>query len=177
VITRGASPLPAVAEQQAPLDFLGMKRQFGEDFTRFNPARPASHNATATANRAYGAMADEFNRSVPGAAPLNQRISSLIPVRDRAIQTDFNAGPGERMLNRVARPTGAMFPALFGLHEGGLPGALMAITGQEALSAPTFKMIAARGLHGAGKGLQAAGEASRPLPVLGPAMRKRQERR
>ena len=171
-LVRGAAPVPQVAEEQPAIDFLGMKRQFDKDFIRnWNPAANTK-GALGTARKTYGAMANEFNAAVPGAPELNQRISSLVPVAERARLTDLSAGPGERIINRVTRPTGAMLPAVFGLHEGGIPGLFGALAGQETFASPTAKMLAARTLYGAGKGLEGIGQASRPLVILPPATRQ-----
>jgi hypothetical protein len=150
-LVRGPSPEPVVAAEQTPLDLLKMKRQFGQDFVNWNPVIPRSPGANTVGRQAYHALAQELNDVVPGAESLNQRISSLVPVAQRAKLTDLNAGPIQRGLNRFAAPTGGMIPALFGLREGGLPGLMTMIAGQETLGSPAVRMAAARGLFGGGK--------------------------
>jgi len=153
-LVRGRAPSQVVAPEQSATDFLGMKRQFDKDFiSNWSPAANTK-GQLGVARQAYGEMAREFNSKVPGAAELNQRISSLVPVAKNARLTDLNAGVGERMLNRAGRPTGGLFPLLFGLHEGGIPGAMSAIGLTEGIQAPEVKMIGARSLWGSGKGLQ-----------------------
>jgi hypothetical protein len=161
-IVRGAAPPLSVAQEQPASSLLGMRRQLDTDFIRnWNPAA-STKGALGTARRTYGALSKELDRVVPGASELDQRISSLVPVAERARLTDLNAGPGERILNRVARPTGGLLPLIFGYHEGGPLGALGTVLGQEALSSPTTKMLGARGLHVLGQPLSAA-----PSVVLG----------
>jgi hypothetical protein len=152
-LVHGPSPSPVVAAEQTPSTLLGMKRQFGQDFVNWNPVIPRSPGATGVGRQAYHELAQELNNTVPGAESLNQRISSLIPVAQRAKLTDLNAGPIQHSLNRLHAPTGGMIPALFGLREGGLPGLMAMIAGQETLGSPTVRMMGARGAFGTGKAL------------------------
>jgi hypothetical protein len=152
-LVRGAAPPLEISERQPAPQFLGMKRQFDTDFIRnWNPA-VATKGRLGAAREAYGALASEFNRAVPGAEPLNQRIASLIPAAQRARLTDLNAGLGERILSRMSRPTGGMLPALLGYHEGGIPGAALGMVGAEGAASPVPLMMGARGLYGAGSAL------------------------
>ena len=139
--------------QTAPV-FLGIKRQFGSDFTKFDQARPVSSAARNVGNQAYHALSTEFNSAVPGAADINQTMQSLIPVQQAAESTSHNAGAVERSINRVTRPTGALVAAMFGLREGGIPGMIAALAGQETAASPVVKMGVARGLYAAGKGMK-----------------------
>lgn len=146
-VVSGQAPPLSVAEDQPASSLLGMRRQLNQDFVRnWNPA-VSSKGALGTARRTYGALGNELDRIVPGGKELDQRISSLVPVAERARLTDLGAGPGERAFNRIARPTGGLAPLLFGYHEGGVPGALASLVGQETLSSPTAKMILARRLY------------------------------
>ncbi len=156
---RGATTPPptvgdpaGVAAQQHPSDFLGVKRQFGDDFTKFDAAVPLRDSARKVGNAAYHELSSEFNRAVPGAKPINQQMQSLVPVKDAAQRADEAAGPLERSINRGTRPTGGLAATLFGFHEGGPAGALAIMALQEGLSSPTVKMAVARALYGAGKG-------------------------
>lgn len=142
-----------VAAQQAPLDFLGMKRQFGDDFTKFDAAVPLKDSARKVGNKAYHELSAEFNSAVPGAQPINQRMQSLAPVPDAAQRASERAGSVQRSIDRATRPTGAMAATLFGLHEAGLPGAVAAMTVQDALASPAIRMALARALNGAGNGI------------------------
>ena len=150
----------------APREALDLKRGFGDEFANYNPDVHDSTNALA--KNVYRNLAQQIHEAAPGSQEIDQRIQSLIPAVNRAEAVSRGAGAGQRLLDRVARPTGGLFPLLFGLHEGGIPGMMATMAGQETLSSPTFKMLAARGLYGGGKGLQMAGEAARPVTAVSP---------
>ncbi len=163
ILGPNGQPLPSsvqpqierVAEQQSPSDLLKMKRQFDTDFVSNWSPTANTKGQLGVARQVHHALGSEINRAVPEAAGLNQRISSLIPVERSANMADLSAGPIERGLNRATRPTGALIPAIFGLHEGGVPGLATMLAGQELLSSPTAKMIGARGAYGGGAGAAA----------------------
>lgn len=158
----GPAPAEVVAEKQPAAAALGMRRQLDQDFIRnWNPALNTK-GMLGTARRAYGAVGSELDKAVPGLQHLDQRISGLIPAAQRARMTDLSAGPGERILNRVSRPTGGMLPLIFGYHEGGPLGALGTLIGQETLSSPAAKMMGARGMYKFGQPLSAA-----PSAIIG----------
>lgn len=155
-----------VAPQQDPAVFRSMKRQFGDDFTRFDAAVPLKDSVRKVGNQAYHQMAVEANRAVPGSEEVNQQIQSLIPVQDAAQRTAERAGPVQRSIDRATRPTGGLAATLFGLHKAGIPGAVAAMTVQEALASPTARMALARSLYGGGKTIQLPG-LSRTLNAAG----------
>lgn len=148
---KGKAPSKVISAEQTPLDLLKMKRQFGEDFTKFDAAVPLKDSARKVGNKAYHELASEFNRTVPEAKDINQRMQSLIPVRDAAQRTEERAGVVQRGVDRATRPTGAMAPAIAGGIAGGLPGVVAAMTVQEALASPSVRMALARALYGSGK--------------------------
>jgi hypothetical protein len=167
-IIRGKTPAPVVAAEQPASQFLGMKRQFDRDFVQnWNPTSDTKHGQ-GVARQAYGAMADEFNRAVPGAEQINGRIQSLIPAVDRAEMVSRNAGTLQRAMDRISRPTGALVPALIGRQIGGTPGLLGGLGVPEMISDPFTKMAAARGLYRGGRSLllPAAQRASRLTPLV-----------
>lgn len=154
-VSYGQQPSPQVATQQPASNLLQMKRQFDQDFIKnWNPAA-STKGQLGVARQGYRALGDELENAIPGAAQLNQRISSLIPVAQRARLTDLQAGPIEKTLDRATRPTGGLFPLLFGLHEGGPLGAAGVMAGQEMLGSPAARLIGARTLHAVGKPLNA----------------------
>lgn len=164
----GPLPPPVIADTQSPSDLLAMKRQFNRDFVRnWNPAANTK-GALGVARQAEHELGTEVGRTVPGGAALNQRISSLIPVAERARLTDLQAGPMDRVLNRMTRPTGGFLPILFGFEQGGVPGAALSIAGQETLGSPSARMIAARSLRNAGKGIASplSQRAAQILPLV-----------
>jgi hypothetical protein len=145
-------PGDIVPQQPANL-FRGMKQQFGDDYTKFDMANPRSDSTRAVANQAYHELSSEYNSAVPGAAERNQKIQSLIPAKQWASRTSEREGTVERAIDRATRPTGALTAVLFGLHEGGIAGAMKMLGIQEALASPTVKMAGARGAYATGKAL------------------------
>lgn len=167
-LVRGVSPEPIIAADQPASEFLGMKRQFDKDFiSNWNPTANTKHGL-GVARQAYNAMADELNRTVPGAERINGRIQSLIPAVDRAETVAHNAGAVQKVIDRFSRPTGALTPALIGERIGGIPGALAGLGLTEAVSDPMAKMLAARGLYGTGRLLRSpvVTRGSQVMPLL-----------
>lgn len=148
------TPSGDVAAKQDPLQFLAMKRQFGDDFTKFDAAVPLKDSTRQVGNKAYHQLSTEFNRAVPGAQPVNQKIQSLAPVKEGAQRAEEGAGGVQRSIDRGTRPTGGLAATLFALHEKGIFGAAAVMAAQEMLASPTAKMAAARSLYGPGKMIQ-----------------------
>lgn len=157
-----------IAPVQYPTDFLSLKRQFGKDWTKFDANIPLKSDTRKVGNQAYHEMSTEFNREVPGAQPINQKMQSLVPVKEGAQRAGERVGPLERSVDRATRPTGGMLPTLFGMQAGGPAVALAVLAMQEGLSSPTVKMAIARSLFGAGKGVKSPAT-SRTLNTLGVA--------
>lgn len=143
----GASYPPQISPSEA----LDLKRGFGDEFATFNPDLHTSTNALA--KNVYGQLRRGIHESAPGTQEIDQRIQSLIPAIHRAETISRGAGLGERVLNRISRPTGGMLPALLGFHEGGVPGAALGMVGSEAAASPVPLMIGARSMFGAGRGV------------------------
>jgi hypothetical protein len=166
--TDSTTGLP-LAQDQTPTGLLQMKRGLDSDFIRNWSPLTGSRPALGQARQAYGNLADEFHASAPGTQNLDQRISSLIPVANRADIMSRAPGVMENTLNRFRVPTGALTGAVgggaAGYHEGGLPGAVagagMGALLPSVISSPTTQMIMARGLYdGVPKLLPAAGGAA-----------------
>jgi hypothetical protein len=141
-----------IPENVTPRELLDLKRGFNEEHLRWNPEM--HDRALSTGRRAYGALDSELDRTVPEAAGLNQRISSLTPVAQRAESISRNAPIAQRLVGRAAAHTGALtlggMGAAGGYHEGGVPGAILGgLTGvlaPELVASPEGQMIAARTL-------------------------------
>lgn len=151
--TDAVTNLP-LAAQQSPTGLLNMKRGLNSDFiSNWTPEQKPGLRASA--RQAYGAINDEFHNAVPGAAELDQRTSSLIPVAKRAEGVSNNAGVVQRTAGRLMAHTGAAtlggLGAAGGYKEGGIPGAiaggLTGIVAPELISSPTAQMIAARTMN------------------------------
>jgi hypothetical protein len=149
-------PIP---ENVTPRDLLNLKRGFSEEHLGWNPDRRDA--ALSSGRRAYGALDSELDRAVPEAAGLNQRISSLVPTVRRGEAMARGEGATPRIMERIARPTGALTGAIgggmFGYQHGGTTGAAegagLGLILPELMSSPTGRMILARGLN-------------RPLPAF-----------
>lgn len=134
-----------------PRRLLDLKRGFATEFLgRWNPE---THGGTLSAGRrAYHALDSELDRTVPEAADLNQRVSSLLPVVHRAESTARNAPMAQKIVGRFVAPTGALASALYGAHEGAQHGGMQgALAGGTAgllapllIGTPEGQMIAAR---------------------------------
>ncbi len=145
-------PIP---EQVSPMEGLELKRGIG-DFMPEGSWNPESVSRIAPVRDAmYGSMMEELERAVPETGPLNQRISSLLPVTRRAEMAVRAPGVLENTLNRFRAPTGALTGMVgggaAGYHEGGVPGAIagagMGALLPSVISSPTTQMILARGLY------------------------------
>jgi hypothetical protein len=142
-----------LAEVQNPRGLLNLKRGFGDAVSTWNPE--TTKGVTSTGRQAYRALDQELDNAIPGAEPLNQRISSLIPVAKRAESAEHNATLGQRMAGRLAAHTGAAtlggIGAAGGYKEHGVPGAvlggLLGVAGPELTASPEFRMALARTLH------------------------------
>jgi hypothetical protein len=147
-------------------NLLNLKRGFGNEFIhRWNPETMTGVKSTAA--RTYNALDSEFDRVVPGAQQLNQRISSLIPVAKRAESLELNAPTAQKVMGRVAAHTGALAGAGIGGATGyehggimgGLVGATLGVATPELLATPTAQMVAARAL--------ASPAAQKAIPFIG----------
>lgn len=146
-----------ISELQDPENFLAMRQRFGKDFTKFEHAKPTTSETRRAANNAYMKMTDELHRVAPEAGPLDERMSNLIPVENRAKVVANQPGAAARMIDRSTRATGGMAVPIAGAALGGKAGALAASTAQETLSAPAVRVGLARILNSAGKPLPFAG--------------------
>lgn len=142
-------PIPSTLPAR---QFLDLKRGFSnENVTSWNPTAVRHGSVNNTAKAAYGSLDRELDHAVPEAAGLNQRISSLIPVAQRAEEVSRNAPISQRVMHRVGAHTGALLGAAAGYEYGGAPGALAGAILPEMLASPTAQMIGARSMYGLGR--------------------------
>lgn len=142
-----------ISELQNPDNFLALRQRFGNDFTKFDHARPLPSETMNVGNRAYHRLTDEFHREVPGTAEPDTNIANLTPVAESAAARKLNAPTLQRMVGRFAPHTGALVGAVGGYHAAGPLGAAAGIAVPEILASPTVQAAAARGLNGAGRGI------------------------
>jgi len=153
---RGRVSGEEIPENVTPRRLLDLKRGFSDEHLRWNPN--VHQEAMHTGRGAYGALDRELDRLVPGAAPINQKISSLIEVLHNAERESRMAGPGQRMLGRFGAHTGALTGAgiggALGYREGGTPGAIggmaLGVAAPELLASPEGQMALARTFNRAG---------------------------
>lgn len=149
--TTGAPIPPDIPAAQA----LDLKRGVRNQFIKnWNPE--VMEGTRAVAARSSGAIDRNLDRALgPEFAAKNQRISSLVPVAERAESEGRNAGLAQRTLHRVAAHTGALAGGigggLYGYQHGGLRGAGLGVVGgvvlPELIANPSTEMLAARTLH------------------------------
>lgn len=142
-----------ISELQNPMNALAIRQRLGEDFTKFDMARPVTREASRVGNRAYGALTNEIHSAVPESGPLDTRVSNLIPVKDSAAVKDIEAPTTQQIMRRFGAKTGALAAgaaagAASGHTLGGILGGAII---PELLSNPTAQMSAARVLDTAGR--------------------------
>jgi len=141
------TPIP---ENITPRKLLDLKRGFSEEHLGWNPE--TRDKALQASRGAYHAMDKEIDRLVPGAAPTNQKLSSLIEVIRNADRESRQAGTIQKILGRFGAHTGALAGAgiggTLGYREGGIPGAVTGAIGgavvPELIASPEGQMGAAR---------------------------------
>ena len=139
--------------QVTPQKLLDLKRGFNEEHLRWNPEM--HDRALSTGRQAYNALDQELDRTVPESAGLNQRISSLIPVAQRAESISRGAPTLQRAAQRFGAHTGALtlggIGGYQGYREGGVPGAiaggLTGVLAPELIASPEGQMTLARALN------------------------------
>jgi hypothetical protein len=142
-----------LSQNQPATGVLNLKRGVNDTIGRWPIEQ--QKGVKGVARQVYGALDSELDRTVPGSNELNQRISSLIPVANRASATDLNANLLQRSLGRFGKHTGALGMAglgsVMGGREGGAKGAIeggvIGLVGPEFLASPTTMMVGARGLN------------------------------
>jgi hypothetical protein len=142
-------PIPT---QVSASKILDLKRGIGDLETSWNPE--VRSGIKPVIRKVYNALDSELDGAVPGSDELNQRISSLIPVAQRAESADRGAEIGQRIAHRVAAHTGALAGSgagsYYGYKEGGLPGAIAGgaagLVVPEVLASTPFQMGAARAM-------------------------------
>lgn len=141
-----------IPTQLDPREAIDLKRGFSKEYvTSWNPQAVRRSGVNQTARKAYGTLDKAIDAAYPEGADLNQRISSLIPVEQRAAAVDSGASIGQRVMHRVGAHTGAAALGIAGGYEFGPLGAVAGLVVPEMLASPTAQMLAARGLYGAGR--------------------------
>jgi hypothetical protein len=109
------------------IEALNLNRGLSDDFVgSWNP--DTLKNVSGTAAKAYHELGEGIKTAVPESRPLYSRISNLIPVENRASGAALNASTTQKLVHRIAAPTGALTGGVFGAKEGyehgGIGGAI-----------------------------------------------------
>jgi len=146
----GAQAAPGViADTQMGPDAARIKRDFSNRFLRWNSNK--SPTANSAGKQVYRTIDNAIDTAIPEAAETNQRISSLIPVAQRAEDKQLQAGAAQRVMHRIAAHTGAGIGAAAGYQLGGPTGAAMGLIIPELLASTPVEMAAARTLDAPSK--------------------------
>jgi hypothetical protein len=151
----------ALPSQMPASRLLDLKRGIGDLEGNWNPELRGKLKGIV--RQVYWALDKELDRTVPEADKLNQRISSLIPVKGRAESVERGADITQRFAHRVAAHTGALLPSIaggyYGYEKGGPIGAAAGIALPELLASPSGQMLGARVLNSpfTAKAMRAAG--------------------
>ena len=151
--------LPLAAQQTAP-GLRAMKRGLNQDFiNNWSLEQPPAQKGAA--RQAYGMINSQLHDISPETVPIDQRISSLIPVALQGQRVASGAPLAQRVAGRIGAHTGAaamgIGGAIEGRREGGTPGmiagGLAGLIAPELISSPEGQMALARTLNTA-KGLK-----------------------
>lgn len=149
------NPIPMDVTPKRALDLKRGVGRIGNYHSEPEFDRSVGSKAGKAAARAIDQTLDEALG--PEFASKNQRISSLIDVKNRAASAARGAGMADRVLHRVGAHTGALTGAVgggvLGYEKGGVKGAatgaLLGAILPEMIAAPTGKIAAARLMNAA----------------------------
>ena len=160
------NPIPIDVPAEKAIDLL---HGFRQQYAKYNSSAPLSSDSLKVGNSVAHTLSDEV-KTVPGIGDVWDRMSNLIPVKERADVTERSAPFIQEMYHKLKAPTGALIGAAAGFHEGGIGGALLGLTTPALLGNPAAQMFLARALNAGGKSLESAaphvGQAVIKLPVV-----------
>lgn len=140
---------PMTVEQDAT-KLLDLKRGIGKR-AAWNP-NAQSTEGKKLLRQVYGAIDGELDRIAPEGADINQKVSSLIEVRNAAERRMRDASTLQNVAHRVAAHTGALTGAAAGSYEGGehygvggaIAGGAAGLVLPELIGSPEALALAAR---------------------------------
>jgi len=141
IMPNGAAAELEIAAEQSPIDSIRMKREFNDRNVAWNQIR--SDKATRLGREVYHGLDNAIDQTVPGAHELNQRISSLIPVKDAAIRRGAQQGMVGEIAGTIKRPTGGVASAA--AMGGGNP--VVGLVKKAVLSAPETQIAIGKALN------------------------------
>lgn len=165
-----------IANDIPAIDALHLNRGLADDFVgSWNPE--TLKNVSGTAANAYHELGEGIKSAVPESRPLYSRISNLIPVEKRASGSALNATTTQKLVNKVAAPTGALAGSIFGAKEGydkggaggAIAGGLGGLILPSLVTTPTGQIALARLLNSSGARKALQGSAGLGLQLNRPA--------
>ena len=144
----------AIPDSVPASEALALKRGVGALKSTWD-AKAAPDFYNGVVGNVYHALDSEIDRALPGSSAINDRMTTMIPVAQRAAAKDLNAGILERTLGKIGRPTGALVGASAGAYEGGrqggtpgaIVGGLAGLVAPEIVTNPTTLMMLGRGMN------------------------------
>ncbi len=156
----GPSATLPIPEEIPASQYLNLKRGIGKALPAGSWSPESSNAFKGPRNAIYGKMNNAFEGAVPEAAPLNRRISALIPATEKPKNFFFGhaLGPG----------VGATLGGVGGWRRDGIPGAIQGAAegGLAGMAIPAAMNTAARAAYS-----PAAMSIMRPL-VTGAALQE-----
>jgi hypothetical protein len=152
-LTVDSSTGEAIPEQLTSSKVLALKRGITAENKLWDQGK--QNAVKPIIQKVYHALDSEVDRTVPGTKEINQRLSSLFPVVERADVKDLGENALQRAFGRLGRPAGALLGAaaggFHGYQQGGIPGmikdGLIGGIAPDLIASPTSQMLIARGLN------------------------------
>lgn len=146
IMTAGTPGTPAVQPRTTlnPQELNQVKQQISDEIQKWGPTQQRDINTTE--KQLYGAIDRQLDQMVPGHDEVNQKLSGLTRIKERAMMTMGQGGFVQSAMHRGTVHTGAMAGAILGAEKGGTPGGIAAYLAQETLARPEVKMWLARRL-------------------------------
>lgn len=146
IMTAGTPGTPAVQPRTTlnPQELNQVKQQISDEIQKWGPTQQRDINTTE--KQLYGAIDRQLDQMVPGHDAVNQKLSGLTRIKERAMMTMGQGGFVQSAMHRGTVHTGAMAGAILGAEKAGTPGGIAAYLTQETLARPEVKMWLARRL-------------------------------
>jgi hypothetical protein len=137
-----------------PERFDALRQGVDRTISSFDPSVSSAMDPVRKQIR--GTMSRSLHEAVPLTAPLDRRMSQMIPAQEAAWNTSFNPGVTKSVFERFARPTGALAGMIGGSYagkesggtSGAIAGGALGLGAPLLLTSPTGMMFAARMING-----------------------------
>lgn len=144
IMTTGTPGTPAVQPRTTlnPEELNQVKQQIHDEITKWGPTQQKDINTVE--KQLYGAVDRQLDQMAPGHDAVNQKLSGLTRIKERAMMTMGQGGFVQSAMHRGTVHTGAMAGTILGAERGGAPGGIATYLAQEYLGRPETKMGLAR---------------------------------